>query len=523
MLNIKRFNQVMDSSLILRFLQWIFPIPKKNMKKVIMLFMLFFVASFVYNILLPVKKTIIMYTPGAGSESMAYLKPFFITPGSFLLTALFLSLSLRFNRIYVFYYIVLTFTSYFVLYTFVLNPFREFFALHTLADMMLKVLPDNLHAAPGLIRYWMHAVFYTFAELWGTTVVSLLLWGLVNEISTEDEAKATYALFTIGANSSGIVSGTLSAYLSKLPYNPNFYYGATQWDQSFCRIMLTVLGACGLTLAIYSYFVFYLDHDGQHKENTQPTVLKVKQKTSMLDCFYQVIRSKSLLCITIVVMGYNLVYTLSDFVFVKRVEIAFGAEQQGASNAFLSMMATYTGVVATFLALFVNNLCLRYAGWTATALITPVTFILTGMIFYCAQYDGLLSFLPYDLSLLALNAGAIHICFLRGSKYSVFDATKEMAYIGLTREERLNGKAAIDGIASRFGKSGGSIILSVLLAFLGNDIILTIPYVFGIVVVLTIFWVGAIQKLGERYNFMKAQSEEETLVLNDNTKSLTIG
>lgn len=505
-------NKIIKTPFLIGMIQFIFPIPKKDIEKVVLLFLLFFFSSFVYNILLPLKKTILMYTPGAGSESMAYIKPFFITPLSFVLTAFFLSLSFFFTREYVFYTIVSLFTSYFILYALVLNPFREFFALHALADFMLSVLPVNFHAAPPLIRYWMHTFFYTFSELWGTTVVSLLIWGLVNDLSTEKEAKVTYALFTIGVNGSAIASGSLSSYLSNIAYNPNWSYGSTQWDQSFFRIMIAVISACCATLLMYRYFILKgYGQEGAVKATSIKPLTKKKEKISLLQCFREVLLSKNLMYISIVVMGYNIVYTLSDFVFVKRVELAFGADNQSQSNAFLSLVAMYTGVVATFFALVVNNLSLRYFGWTTTALMTPVIFILTGIGFYLIQmnfFNDQLLLYTIDPSLFILHVGAAHIFLLRGARYSVFDATKEMAYIGLTAEERLNGKAVIDGIASRFGKSGGSMIFFILFAFLGNDIIATIPYVFAIVTLLTVFWVRAVISLGKRYHDTENFKEE---------------
>jgi AAA family ATP:ADP antiporter len=494
----QKVSSLSNSSYFLTLISVLFPIKKENTQKVSILFCLFFLVSFVYNILHPLKKTIIMYAPGSSSEAMPYLKPFAVAPGAFLLTWFFLALSRRFNRDAIFRIIILSFTSYFVLYTFVLNPFKEAFALDTLADYLLKILPANFHAAPSLLRYWMHTVFYTFAELWGTTVLSLLLWGLVNEISTHHEAKATYALFAVGANSSGMFAGKLSAYLTQLPYNPNFFYGETQWDQAFLRIMLVVIATCCFILLLYRQFRLLgytaaIAHDPKIKNMK-------KSSSSIVDCFIQVFKSKNLIYLTIIVMGYNLVYNLSDVVFNKRVELSFGPDHKIESNAFLSIIQMYTSVVSTTFALIVTNLSLRYAGWTATALITPLAYLLTGIFFYIAQLDdyaGSLTAMPLDL--FALYAGGVHICFTRGAKYSVFDSTKEMAYIGLSKEERVNGKAAIDGIASRFGKSGGSFIFFFLYGILGNNIILTIPYVFAVVSIITCLWMVAVRNLGQHY------------------------
>jgi AAA family ATP:ADP antiporter len=234
-----------------------------------------------------------------------------------------------------------------------------------------------------------------------------------------------------------------------------------------------------------------------------------KKNISILDCFYQVFQSKNLIYLTIIVMGYNLVYNLSDVAFNKRVQLSFGPDNIVESNAFLSTVQMYTGIVSTFFALIVTNLSLHYLGWTFTALLTPVAYFSTGFFFYVSQIEAFVPLLP-AIDLFSLYAGGIHMCLTKGSKYSFFDSTKEMAYIGLTQQERTNGKAAIDGIASRLGKSGGSFILLGLFTIFGNDIIKTIPYLFVIIVLMNILWILAIVRFGSHVQKAAALRSLET-------------
>jgi AAA family ATP:ADP antiporter len=97
---------------------------------------------------------------------------------------------------------------------------------------------------------------------------------------------------------------------------------------------------------------------------------------------------------------------------------------------------------------------------------------------------------------LILMFGSAQICLGRASKYTVFDETKEIAFIPLSKENQRKGKAVVDGIASRFGKSGGSIIIQCLLLNCGN-LALTIPYIAGIYFLVISMWIFAVKNLGK--------------------------
>ena len=57
------------------------------------------------------------------------------------------------------------------------------------------------------VRNWMFTLFYVAAEMWGDVVLSLLFWGLANEMTSIHEAPLLYPLFGVGANIGQTVSG----------------------------------------------------------------------------------------------------------------------------------------------------------------------------------------------------------------------------------------------------------------------------------------------------------------------------
>ena len=205
--------------------------------------------------------------------------------------------------------------------------------------------------------------------------------------------------------------------------------------------------------------------------------------------FRKLFRSKYLLTLAGVCLAYNMVTNLSDVVW--KNEVLKLHSGPGEFTAYLSYVTVLTGLVSTFLTLFVCRQSLRRYGWTVTALIAPVLALVTGTLFFSSM------FLEASSLALVTLLGSVHICFSCGAKYTLFDPTKEMAFIPLSPEEKLHGKAAIDGVGSRLGKTSSSAIFQLLLIVLPSISACT-PVVGAVLVLVIAGCIGGILSLGKQ-------------------------
>ncbi len=499
----------------LRALLW--PVHGNELKKFLPMLCMFFLICFNYNILRATKDALVVTAPASGAEALPFIKVWAILPSAFLMTFLFTRLTNHLTRERVFYVMMGLFLIFFTLFAFVLYPFRDELHPHELADRLQEMLPLGCKGLVAMFRNWTFTLFYVMSEMWSTIIMTVLFWGFANEVTSVSDARRFYGLFGIGANFSGVVSGQVSTWLSNHAFNPHLPFGTDAWGQSVIFINSIIILAGLICIGLFRW----IHRCGHGYNNIPPCPYNepAEFKMGLRKNFAYLAKSKYLICIAVIVVMYNIAINLVEVVWKDQVKQLY--PNPNDFNAYMGKVLTSIGILATITAMFVSGNLIRRFSWSNSALIPPLILLVTGIGFFSfllfkdsglALVAGLLGSTPLAMSVLF---GSLQNCLARASKYTLFDATKELAFVPLSKESKLKGKAAIDGIGSRLGKSGGSVIHQGLLMLFGT-ISLSTPYVALILLVAIGAWMIAVRSLGKRFNHLV--SHHDTLQLPEEEK-----
>lgn len=488
---------------------YLWPIHAYELRKFLPLLAMAFFIGFNYNILRNMKEAFLVTAEDGGAEVLPFIKVWGIVPGAFLLTFVYSRLNNALKREQVFAAMILIFLSFFALFTFILYPVQAHLHPHAAANFLQAHLPAGFKGLIAMFRYWTFSSFYIMSELWSSTVLSMLFWGFANEVTRVSEAKRFYGLIAIGLNVAAVTSGQVSVFLTTGFLRSKVTFTDNPWHQSVI-LLTTVVILSGL--AILSIFR-YMTREVLSRENPlQAGAFKQEKiKMSMRENFAILGRSKYLLSIAIIVLTYNLVINLVEVVWKDQVCQLY--PNPNDYNAYMSQITTITGIISFFTSLLISGQLIRKFGWTAAALITPVILLVTCSAFFFFFFGresmvGALAVLGTSPLALVVFFGSAQNCLSRASKFTLFDSTKEMAFIPLSTEDKLKGKAAIDGVGSRLGKSGGSFIHQVLLVIF-TTISASAHIVAGILALAIFFWIGAVLSLGKQFNSLETPQPQQ--------------
>ncbi len=504
-----------------RWRSFIWPVHHYELKKLLPMLLIFFLVSFDYNILRTLKDTLVVTAKGSGAEVIPFIKVWGMFPGAILMTYLFSRLSNRLRLENVVYAMLTGFLLYYLVFTLLLYPNRD--ALHptVFADYLQETLPACFKWWITMLRNWVVTSFYVMSELWSNIIFSLLIWGFANSITKLSEAKRFYALFGIGTNISGIAAAMASNYLTLKTFQSHLPFGADAWEQSVTLIVSLVIVVGIFMMGIIRWMHVSVLSDPRLLPDVpleDPSEEANKKKFSLRETVSFLFQSRYLVWLALIVFSYNVVINLVEVLWKNEVRELY--PNSADFNQYMNHVTKYIGFVATFSALFISGNAIRCFGWTFTAMITPAILFVTslGFFFFLFVKDSphlILGGLVENSSLaMVVLFGTIQNVLCRGAKYSVFDATKEMAFVPLSQESKIKGKAAIDGICSRMGKSGGSLIHQTLLMAM-TTLNASAPYVGAILFTLIGGWIVAVSRLGRRFNAMTTQPVSHPIEVNE--------
>ena len=501
--------------------KFVFPVHSYELSRVIPLFFLFFLISFIYNLLRPLKISLVITASGSGASIIPFLKAWAILPGAFFFAYLYTTLSRYLTREKVFFILLSIFLISFCLF-FVAYPYREQLELVFIANKLASVLPQGFYGLTAIIRHWDLSIFYVMSELWGNIMLTILAWGFANEIINVKEAKRFYALFACGADSAGIFSGQYAKLINIESLIAWLPFGTTAWEQTLSLTLITVL-FIGITIAcLYKYINRHKDIVSCNRNtsvplahaNTTKGADTNKKELSIIKSMHLLLRSKYLIYLGLIVLCYNVTFNLFDVMWVDQLKKHYSTKSE--LNAYMNHLTFLTGILSSTFALLISGNCIRKIGWKKTAFITPIVFMLTGIGFFCCiflqQVDilyGILAAINLPLHNAVIIFGTMQYCLTRACKYTVFDNTKEMAFIPLPKHEKRQGKTIIDTLVSRTSKAGSSFIYQGLFLFC-SQLILTTPYVTTIIVILLIIWFFAIYSLDKIFSKEVLKQEYNT-------------
>ncbi|MEZ5315413.1 MAG: Npt1/Npt2 family nucleotide transporter [Chlamydiales bacterium] len=479
---------------------YLWPIHSFELSKFLPLLVMAFFISFNYHILRNMKDTLLITAKSSGAEVIPFIKVWGIVPGALLMTFIYSRLNNRLKHERVFYGMILIFLVFFASFTFIIYPMRDYLHPHQTADFLHDHVPAGFKGLIAMFRYWTFSSFYIMSELWSSAILSMLFWGLANEVTRLGEAKRFYSLIAIGLNLAAITSGQVSVFLTGDFLRSRIMLTENPWHQSMIFLTLVVIFSGIIIMCIYRYLTkqIFLDHHSSGSiESPTP-----KMKMSMRENFALLGRSNYLLYIAIVVLSYNIVINLVEVIWKDQVRTLY--PQPNDFNAYMSQITTITGVISVLTSILISGQLIRRFGWTPTALITPIILLITSFFFFLFffgrhQLTGALALFGTSPLMIVVLFGSMQNCLCRASKYTLFDATKEMAFIPLSAFDRIKGKAAIDGVGSRLGKSGGSLIHQGLLVIFAT-ISASAHIVAAILFLVIIFWIVAVLSLGRQFN-----------------------
>jgi len=471
----------------------------KEAPKFFALSLMMFCIIYVFTMTRDTKDTLIVSYCGA--EAIAFLKVYGVVPAAMAFMVGYSAAANYLSKRALFYVTIIPFFAFYALFAYVLYPNR-----HNLHLEQFAPSPGaNLPYVRNLFRYWIFSLYYITSELWGSAGVPLLFWQCANDVTPIDQAKRFYPLFAVLGNMAPIVSGQTTAFVSKWIKRLHPHDEHLAFENTLKVLTTFMMAAGGIVMSLYWYVMDVSTTQATQRQallskaalRKQAAAAKMakKSKPGLLESMRILSKSRWLECIAVMVVSYGLTMEFTEIIWKATVKMAYPHKQD-----YMEFMGNYSTVVGvmTVLMLLLGSNTIKILGWRVGAMATPVL-----MATLAAPFFAYISFGDMRGSrqalMTALAIGTVQNILSKATKYAFFDPTKEMAYIPLDEEAKVKGKAAIDVLGARLGKSGGALGQQALVLAFGG-IMQGAPVLAGLFYLVIIGWLSSVNKLAHLFH-----------------------
>ncbi|MDN3505950.1 MAG: Npt1/Npt2 family nucleotide transporter [Simkaniaceae bacterium] len=506
--------------------QIIWPIHRNEVKKVVSMLLLMALLCVCYSVLRNLKDTVILTAANSGAEVIPFIKVWGMLPGAILGTWFYTKLRSKFSRENVFYILVGGFVAYFLAFAFFIYPNSETLNFTGLAERLSRQLPEGFSGLIAMVCNWTFTMFYIISELWSVLVLTVLFWGFANDVTPLSQAKRCYGLFNIGSNMAPILGGFLAILFVQNSLSSPEAMTADLWQKSLIKLSLLISVFASAAMGVFYWINRKVVPHDEHATDSHSESVKKSGKTrlSLRDCIRYISKSRYLLSLALIVLGFNIAINFTDVLWKAQLKKHFVNPQDLMNH--MNQVTIGIGCIATVGGILFS-IMVRRLGWTFVAILTPAIMVLMAI--------GFFSFLFFESALtgfaltlfgttpliMTVYFGSMQNCLSKAGKYSVFDASKELAFLALDSESRLRGKAAIDGLGSGVGKSGASLTYQALILGLGS-VSLSTPYIAGILVAVFAAWIYSVRFISKEFKTRSDAAEgvsSEVMQTNASTTS----
>lgn len=479
---------------------FLWPIERSELKKFLPMSFMLLLTLFNYNALRSLKDSLIV--PNVGAEAISLIKFFCVVPAAILFVIAYTKMTNIWNFRKIYIVIALVFSAFFILFGFILYPNEAI--LHPRPQYIERLISGSLELGPltlNMIHFkwfflvygkWLFALFFLVAELWSVMNI-LLFWQFANQVITTNEAKRFFPMFAFMGSFGTFFAGTTIKFSSTFQH----YIGQ---DTNF--LVMTLMSILTITTILIIIFFEHLNRK-VIKDQTYLDLIRTKKpetQMSFSESFKLVSSSTYLRHISILVIGYGITINLLEGPWKAAIREVYSNTEEYV--CFMGNVYQWIGS-CSMLFILLGVVIIKHYSWVVAAMITPITFFITGISFFAFVVFGKYfpSFILAEPLQMAVYIGMIQNILSKSTKYALFDPTKEMTYIPIDYQLKSKGKAAVDVIGTKIAKSGSSLFQTILFMIFPAATYLNISGILMVLfVVVTCMWIRSVVKLNKEYS-----------------------